>query len=47
MVGFSGIIIGVVCGESKGFGSGFGCLEGLGSRGVALIKKRSPVSQKV
>ena len=44
-MGFSGIVIGVVCGESKVLGGSFGCLAGLGSRGVALVKKRSPVSE--
>ena len=38
-MGFSGIVIGVVCGESKVLGGSFGCLAGLGSRGVALVKK--------
>ena len=46
MVGFSGIAVGVVCGESKVLGGSFGCLAGLGSRVVALVKKRSPVFEK-
>ena len=47
MAGFKGIAIGMVCEGSKVFECGFGCLAGLGGRGVALVKKRSPVSQKV
>jgi hypothetical protein len=46
VVGFSGIAVGVVCGESKVLGGSFGCLAGLGSRVVALVKKRSPVFEK-
>ena len=34
-------------GKFKVFECSFGCLAGLGGRGVALIKKRSPVFQKV
>ena len=45
MVGFSGIVVGIMYGEFKVLGGGFGCLAGLGSRGVALAKKRSPVSE--
>ena len=40
MVGFSGIVIGVVCGESKVLGGSFGCLAGLGSGKAALVKKK-------
>ena len=47
MVGFKGIAIGIVCEESKVFGGSFGCFAGLGSHGVALVKKRSPVFQKM
>ena len=39
MVGFSGIVIGIVCGEFKVLGGGFGCLETLGSGKAALVKK--------
>ena len=45
-MGFSGIFVGVVCGESKVLGGSFGCLAVLGSRGVALVRKRSPVSEE-
>jgi hypothetical protein len=45
-VGFSGIVVGIMYGEFKVLGGSFGCLAGLGSRGVALVKKRSPVSQR-
>ncbi len=45
VVGFSGIVIGIVCGEFKVLGGGFGCLETLGSGKAALVKKRSPVSE--
>ena len=47
MARFKGIAIGMVCVGSKVFECSFGCLAGLGGRGVALIKKRSPVFQKV
>ncbi len=46
MVGFSGIVVGVVCGEFKVLGGSFGCLAVLGSRGVALVLKRSPISEE-
>ena len=46
MVGFSGIVVGIMYGEFEVLGGSFGCLAGLGSRGVALVKKRSPVSQR-
>ena len=39
MVGFSGIVLGVVCDESKVLGGSFGCLAGLGSGKAALVKK--------
>ena len=42
-MGFSGFVVGIMYGEFKVLGGSFGCLAGLGSRGVALVKKRSPV----
>ena len=39
VVGFSGITIGIMCGESGVLGGCFGCLETLGSGGAALAKK--------
>ncbi len=40
MVGFSGIVVGITYGEFKVLGGSFGCFAGLGSRGVALVKKK-------
>ncbi len=47
MVGFSGIVVGIMYGEFKVLGGTFGCLAGLGSRGVALVKKKKSGIRRV
>ena len=41
------VLLLVLCmGKFKVFWGGLGCLAGFKSRGAALVKKRSPVSEK-
>ncbi len=41
-----GLLLVLCVGNPRCWGGSFGCLAGLGSRVVALVKKRSPVFEK-